>query len=59
MVGQQLPQTNEKCYSVLQCPMWPFLPLFYGSKHSRTCVSRGGTFKFIHVSFYVGDPGLL
>ena len=20
MIGQQLPQTNEKCYSVLQCP---------------------------------------
>ena len=34
MVGQQLPQTNEKCYSVLQCPMWPFLPPFYESKHS-------------------------
>ena len=33
MVGQQLPQTNEKCYSVPQCPMWSFLPLFYGSKH--------------------------
>ena len=24
MVGQQLPQTNEKCYSILQCPMWLF-----------------------------------
>ena len=34
MVGQQLPQTNEKCYSVLQYPMCPFLPPFYGSKHS-------------------------
>ena len=34
MVGQQLPQTNKKCYSVPQCPMWPFLPLFYGSKHT-------------------------
>ena len=35
MVGQQLPQINENCYSVLQCPMWHFLPLFYGSKHSQ------------------------
>ena len=34
MVGQQLTQTNEKCYSVPQCPMWLFLPLFYGSKHT-------------------------
>ena len=34
MIGQQLPQTNKKCYSVSQCLMWPFLPLFYGSKHS-------------------------
>ena len=35
MVGQQLLQTNEKYYSVPQCPMWLFLPLFYGFKHSR------------------------
>ena len=34
MLGQQLPQTNEKCYSVLQCSLWLFLPPFYGSKHS-------------------------
>ena len=34
MVGQQLPQTNENCYSVLQYSMWLFLPLFYGSKHN-------------------------
>ena len=34
MVGQYLPQTNEKCYSVLQWPMWLFLPLFTSSKHS-------------------------
>jgi len=35
MVGQQLPQINEKCYNALQCPMWFFLPPFYGSKHSQ------------------------
>jgi hypothetical protein len=34
MVGQYLPQTNEKCYSILQCPMWFFLPTFRGSKHT-------------------------
>ena len=34
MIEQQLPQTNEKCYSVPQCPMWLFLPLFYVSKHT-------------------------
>ena len=35
MIGQQLSQTNEKCYSVLQCPMWLFLLPFYESKHSH------------------------
>ena len=35
MVGQYLPQTNKKCYIVLQCPLCLFLPLFQGSKHSR------------------------
>ena len=34
MIGQQLLQTNEKYYSMLQCPMWLFLLLFYGSKHN-------------------------
>ena len=34
MVEQYSPQTNEKCYSVLQCPMRLFLLLFQGSKHS-------------------------
>ena len=34
MVGQYLLQTNEKCYSMLQCPMWFFLPTFPGSKHT-------------------------
>jgi hypothetical protein len=33
MVGQYLPQTNEKCYSVLQCPMCA--SLFPPSKHSH------------------------
>jgi len=35
MVGQYLPQTNEKCYSVLQWLMWLFLSFFISSKHSR------------------------
>ena len=34
MVEQYLPQTNENGYSVLQCPMWLFLPPFQGSKHT-------------------------
>ena len=29
MIEQQLPQTNEKCYSILQYPIWLFLPPFY------------------------------
>ena len=33
MVGQYLPQTNEKCYSV-RCD---FSPTFPGSKHSHIC----------------------
>ena len=35
MVGQYLPQTNETCYSVLQCVMWLFAPFFTPSKHSH------------------------
>ena len=41
MVGQYLPQTNEKCYNVLQCPIWLFSPLFQRSKHTlsdRMCL---------------------
>ena len=34
MIGQQLPQTNEKCYSILQCLMWLFAFFFPPSKHS-------------------------
>ena len=34
MVGQYLPQTNETCYSVLQCVMCLFAYLFTPSKHS-------------------------
>ena len=40
MVGQYLPQTNEKCYSVLQCPMWLFASLFPPSKHSPSRSKR-------------------
>ena len=42
MVGQYLPQTNEKCYSVLQWLMWLFLPFFSSSKHSMcwVCLER-------------------
>ena len=48
MVWQYLPQTNEKCYSVLQWLMWLFLSLFPSSKHSlgvvRSCrCARVGT----------------
>ena len=35
MIGQYLPQTNEKWYSMLQYSMWLFLPFFHGSKHSQ------------------------
>ena len=38
MVGQYLPQTNEKCYSVLQRLMWLFLPNFTSSKHSQELI---------------------
>ena len=34
MVGQYLPQTNKKCYSILQCPMRFFLLDFHRSKHT-------------------------
>ena len=34
MVGQYLPQTNEKCYNILQWLMRFFLFLFTSSKHS-------------------------
>ena len=40
MVWQYLPQTNEKYYSVLQCPMWHFLPKFRGSKHTMWKVKQ-------------------
>ena len=46
MVGQQLPQTNKKCYSVLQHPMSPFFPPFYGSKHSQYVKSEAHQTKF-------------
>ena len=38
MIGQYLPQTNEKCYTVLQWLMWFFLPLF---SHLNTALALG------------------
>ena len=38
MIGQYLPQTNEKCYSVVQYQMWHFLPVF---KHLNTAHDFG------------------
>ena len=40
MIGQYLPQTNKKCYSVLQCSIWLFLPLFQVPKHSPSQVTN-------------------
>ena len=34
MVEQYLPQTNNKCYIILQYPMCPYSPVFRGSKHN-------------------------